>query len=172
PRPAPEQAAAPAHPRPAEAAPASAPARAVREPAPQTAAQDRAAPGPAGALDWVATVSALGLGGPALNLANHCAVAHYAEDELVLILSPRHETLKSANSERRLIEAVQRHLGEQLHVKLKISEPPSETPAQSMVRASETRQREAEETVASDELTSRLGEVFDAQVVPGSVKPV
>jgi len=172
--PAPEKtaSAAPPRPSPAEPEPVPAPARAVREPAPPVAAQDRAATGPAGELDWVATVSALGLGGPALNLANHCAVAHYGEDELVLTLSPRHETLKSANSERRLIEAVKRHMGEQFQVKFKISEPPSETPAQSMVRASEARQREAEETVAGDELTSRLGEVFDAQVVPGSVKPV
>ncbi|MFW5452924.1 DNA polymerase III subunit gamma/tau [Thioalkalivibrio sulfidiphilus] len=157
------------------------PAPAVREPRVPEPAASRPAPAPAptpastaapGGLDWVATVAAMGLGGPVLNLANHCAVGRYADGELVLTLASRHETLKSSNSERRLIEAVRQHLGEDLKVRIEIGEPAAETPAQSQVRASEERQRAAEAAVAGDELTARLGEVFGAQVVPGSVKPV
>jgi DNA polymerase III subunit gamma/tau len=123
-------------------------------------------------LDWAATVQSLGLSGPALNLANHCAPGRRTEDKLVLLLSPSHEAMKSPTSERRLIEAIKRHLGAQLDVHIELGRPETETPAQSAVRADVERQEAAEAAVADDELTARLGEVFDARVVPGSVKPV
>ena len=123
-------------------------------------------------LDWTATVPALGLSGPALNLANHCAPGHRTDDELVLLLSPSHEAMKSAASERRVIDAVRRHLGADLKVRIVLDQPDAETPAESLARAGAERQEAAEAAVAEDELTARLGETFDARVVPGSVKPV
>jgi DNA polymerase III subunit gamma/tau len=123
-------------------------------------------------LDWTATVPALGLSGPALNLANHCAPGRRTDDELVLVLPPSHEAMKSAASERRVIDAVRGHLGAHLKVRIVLEQPDAETPAESAVRASAERQAAAEAAVAEDELTARLGETFDARVVPGSVKPV
>jgi DNA polymerase III subunit gamma/tau len=154
----------------AQAAPAQ-PA-AVRESPPPERAPAGARPGPEGPLDWSATVPALGLAGPALNLANHCALGRMTADELVLTLAPRHEAMKSAASERRLVEAVKRHLGEHMRVRLEIGKSVAETPAQSMERASAERQQAAEEAIAADELTVRLGEAFEARLVPGSVKPL
>jgi DNA polymerase III subunit gamma/tau len=156
---------------PAQAAPAR-PAAVRESPPPERAPVAGAGPRQEGPLDWGATVPALGLAGPALNLANHCALGRITGDELVLTLAPRHEPMKSAASERRLVEAVKRHLGEHMQVRLEIGEPVAETPAQSSERASVERQQAAEEAIAADELTARLGETFDARLVPGSVKPL
>jgi DNA polymerase III subunit gamma/tau len=123
-------------------------------------------------LDWASVVPTLGLSGPALNLANHCAPGRRSTDELVLLLSPSHEAMKSSTSERRLIEAVRRHLGAEMKVRIELGQAQAETPAESAVRAGAERQQAVETAVAEDELTARLGEVFDARVVPGSVKPV
>jgi DNA polymerase III subunit gamma/tau len=157
--------AAPAQRRAAEGA---SPRAGKPEPAPAAATTgNRDAP-----LDWTTTVPALGLSGPALNLANHCAPGRRTDDELVLVLSPSHEAMKSAASERRVIDAVRRHLGADLKVRIVLEQPDAETPAESSARASTERQEAAEAAVAEDELTASLSETFDARVVPGSVKPV
>ncbi|OOG24227.1 DNA polymerase III subunit gamma/tau, partial [Thioalkalivibrio denitrificans] len=83
------------------------------------------------ALDWTATVAALGLSGPVLNLAKHCAPGRATDKELVLMLAPSHEAMKSAASERRLVEAVKRQLGEHLSVRIELGQPQIETPAAS-----------------------------------------
>lgn len=152
-------------PEPPPAAPAARSEPAPAQPAPP-------APARSGPLDWAVMVPELGLSGPALNLANHCAPGRHTDDELVLVLSPSHEAMKSRASEQRLIDAVRRRLGEHLRVSVELGQAGTETPADAARRADAARQQAAETAVADDELTARLGEVFDARVVPGSVKPV
>ena len=122
--------------------------------------------------DWSAVVAGLGLAGMAAQLAQNCALLERSETQWVLGLAPQHESLKTPNSVQRLEAAVKKAYGEELRVVIKLGEAEVVTPAVLQQQASDARQQAAEAAIAADPMTQALGEVFGAEVIPGSIRPV
>ena len=56
-------------------------------------------------------------------------------------------------------------------MKIQASEAQIETPAMSRERAAEEKQKAAESSVEHDDFIQAMQDAFDAEVVPGTVKP-
>lgn len=121
---------------------------------------------------WGELIQRLGLRAMAKALATNCTLQSIEGDLVRLVLAPEHEDLRTAKAEERLREALSRELGRDLRLRIEIGVPPAETPAQAQARSSQERQAGAEAAIAGDQVARDIVETFDAELIPGSVKPL
>jgi DNA polymerase III subunit gamma/tau len=122
--------------------------------------------------DWPATVAALGLQGPASQLAAHCVLVARTGDVVQLRLDAAGEHYRRPQLEQKLAEALSNHYGTTVRLSIAVSEAEEATPARQLARAADDRQRAAEQAIDADANVRTLREVFGATVQPGSVKPL
>ncbi|HVN41650.1 MAG TPA: DNA polymerase III subunit gamma/tau [Steroidobacteraceae bacterium] len=167
------------------AAPAGPGPRAQARPAPP-AARERpvgAAPapkvmpvapaGPAGAeADWPQIVAALGLQGPAGQLAAHCVLVGREGSLFKLRVDRDGEHFRRPQLEEKLSQALAQHIGAPVRLEIATGGDGAATPARQQSQAAEERQRAAEQAIDSDPAVRAMREVFGATVKPGSVRPL
>jgi DNA polymerase-3 subunit gamma/tau len=122
--------------------------------------------------DWPAIVAALGLQGPASQLAAHCVLVGRSGDVIQLRLDAAGEHFRRPQLEQKLAEALSNHYGTSVRLSIAMSEAEEATPARQIARAADDRQRAAEQAIEADPNVRTLREVFGATVQPGSVKPL
>lgn len=123
--------------------------------------------------EWHAMVGSLQLSGVVQQLAMHCALIRRNGDTLELGLDPDCVALRTKEREARLQEAVQKLPGNQdLRLIINDGGANSESPAARAERQRAERQAKAEEDIAQDGNIKALMETFDAQVRPGTVRPI
>jgi DNA polymerase-3 subunit gamma/tau len=122
--------------------------------------------------DWRATVEALGLQGPASQLAAHCALVGRSGDVVKLRLDPAGEHFRRPQLEQKLAEALSRHYGATVRLAIELGATEDATPARQQALAADERQRSAERSIESDENVRAMRDIFGATVQPGSVKPL
>ena len=157
--------------RPARAERAAPPAAAKPAPAsvPPPAAASRET---ASDEQWPQLIAQLPLQGVVRALANNCALIRREGKVLHLALAPAHASLRNPKLEERLQEALSAHLGEKVKLQFSVTQPAAETPAALQERQSQDRMRAAQESIAQDNHVKTLQEMFDARVVPDSVRPL
>jgi DNA polymerase-3 subunit gamma/tau len=136
------------------------------------AAVHAAATADAATGDWPATVAALGLQGPASQLAAHCVLVGRKGDVVQLRLDAAGEHYRRPQLEQKLAEALSSHYGTPVRLSIALAEAEEATPARQLARAADERQRAAEQAIDADANVRTLREVFGATVQPGSVKPL
>ncbi|MBK1690761.1 DNA polymerase III subunit gamma/tau [Ectothiorhodospira mobilis] len=124
-----------------------------------------------GPLDWDHLAGRLGLTGLAGELARHCALMDRQAGELVLGLDAAHGHLNTERSREKLEAAVRSVLGEAMRVRIQVGETQGETPAARQARHQAERQQAAERAIREDPVVRGVMETFDAELVPGSVRP-
>jgi DNA polymerase III subunit gamma/tau len=122
--------------------------------------------------DWPTTVAALGLQGPASQLAAHCVLVGRKGDVVQLRLDAAGEHYRRPQLEQKLAEALSSHYGTPVRLSIAVTEGEEATPARQQARAADDRQRAAEQAIDADANVRTLREVFGATVQPGSVKPL
>ena len=105
-------------------------------------------------------------------LANNCAMIRRDGNTFHLELAPAHASLRNSKVEERLQEALSAHFGEKVRLMFAVTQPSAETPAALRERVSQDRLRSAQEAIAQDNHVKTLQEMFDARVVPDSIRPV
>ena len=126
------------------------------------------APGPE---TWGQALQQANLSGMVKALANHCMMHSCEQGEIRLILGKQHESLLSDKLVARLTTALNEYYGEAFKLKIKLSDDKPDSPAERQRRDIEQRQMEAEAAIASDPLVDDFKQHFDAEVIPGSIKP-
>ena len=121
---------------------------------------------------WHRLVEQLSLQGMLRVLANNCALMNREANTFHLALAPAHASLRNSKMEERLQEALSAHLGEKVKLSFTITQPNAETPAALQERISQDRMRSAEEAIVQDNHVKTLQEMFDARIVPDSIRPV
>jgi DNA polymerase-3 subunit gamma/tau len=182
----PDAAAEPA-PAPGTAAPGThagrgAPTRAAAPAASATAAAADAAATPVaagatpdGEADWQALIGRLELSGLGRQLAANCAWVGRERDLVRLRLDPRSEALRTANTEERLTQALQKHFGPQTRLVIESGEAgdaAADTPARREAREAERQLASARSALEQDPTVRALQDRFGAAVQPDSVKPL
>ncbi len=142
------------------------------EASPEAATPEPSAPIAAPAQDWAEILQALGLRAMAHTLASNCTLIEVDEATIRLALARQHEDLCTRNAEQRLQEALQAYYGRPLKLKIEITQPQTETPAQAVQRGEQERQQEAQSAIETDHVAQALKDAFGAELVPGSVKPL
>jgi len=128
--------------------------------------------------DWCSIVRALSLGGLVKQLAINCVWKSREEGIIVLQLEQGHSNLLNPKAKLRLQQALGEYfdIDAQLQIeiiKTTVASPQSgmETPAQTLQREQQQRQQQAEQSINNDSFVQTLKETFNAEIIPGSVKP-
>ena len=151
--------------------PAAAPAALMPNPAaPAVVAPDTARADDA--EGWAQTVEALGLEAFTKSLARNSEVAEDAGDQVHLRLDPAVSHLLTEERSRALGEALTRHRGQPVTVKVTLAEAAlQQTPARLHAAAAAIQQREAESRLKADPTLQALQQQFGATIRRGSVRP-
>lgn len=159
----------PARSRPVVVAPASTPAGRP-EPPPKPAA---APPGPTATTgDWESMIEAMGLVGMSRQLAHHCVLQNVTSQSCHLALDPQFAQLRTPQVESTLEKALATHLRHPIKLTISMESGIEETPAMRQQRIEEERRKNAELVIARDENVRAIQELFGAQIIPGSVRPL
>jgi DNA polymerase-3 subunit gamma/tau len=121
--------------------------------------------------DWCTLVPNLGLSAMVRELANNCRGLGLEEGVVVLGLSNPKSHLATENARSKLADSLSAYFGQPLSIRIEVTEDEGETPEQNRQRAAEDRQRQAEKSIQDDSFIRALEETFDAELVPGTVKP-
>jgi DNA polymerase-3 subunit gamma/tau len=121
--------------------------------------------------DWVTLLPNLGLSAMVKELANNCFVEGWGEGQVTLGIDKGKEYLATDKSRERITQCMNKYFGQELSVRIEASEAKVETPAMSRERAEQEKQKAAETSVEHDDFIQAMQDAFDAEVVPGSVKP-
>jgi len=160
---------------------AAAPKQVVKEPAPPPPPQQESAEkAPAkpkscssvGTQDWRQIMEGLAVSGMVRQLAANCMLLEQDGNTIRLGLDDGHKTLRTPKAEKRLQQA----LGEYFDVDIRLeidtyTDNNYETPAQAEVREKDERQQQAEKSIEEDGFVQAMKETFNAEVIPGSVRP-
>jgi len=115
--------------------------------------------------DWDEILPSLGLTGPTLALAQHCALRTLTQNELQLILQPKYAALSNARQLQRIQDAMTTYAGNPVKVTIRIEENQLETPADVAVKRVEKKKESAKKAIASDAAVQRIVKTFDATVI-------
>jgi DNA polymerase-3 subunit gamma/tau len=121
--------------------------------------------------DWAALVDALGLRGAAQQLAANCAYKRREGATLYLEINAAHQQMATDQLVGRLEEALSRHHGESLKVRIQVGEGALVTPAVLDEKRDAERLAAAQSAIAADPRVRELCETFGTQVNPELVKP-
>ncbi len=131
--------------------------------------------------DWRDVVNALGLGGLVKQLAINCTMKQRDGCSILLHIASGHSNLINLKAKQRLQQALGEYFNIDAQLEIKVVNKvaagnsdinKSETPAQATQRETEQRQQQAVESINEDSFTQSLKENFNAEIIPGSVKPV
>ena len=127
----------------------------------------------AGSSDWRDVVNSLGLGGLVKQLAINCTMKQRDGCNIVLQIASGHSNLLNPKAKQRLQQALGEYfnIDAQLEITV-VDQVESESPAQTAQRETVQRQQQAVESINEDSFTQTLKENFNAEIIPGSVKPV
>jgi DNA polymerase-3 subunit gamma/tau len=135
--------------------------------------------GHAASNDWREVVNGLGLGGLVKQLAINCTMQQRDGCKIVLHINSGHSNLINLKAKQRLQQALGEYfnIDAQLEIKVTSNNDSSnvsdhETPAQTTQRETDQRQQQAVESINEDSFTQSLKETFNAEIIPGSVKPI
>jgi len=132
--------------------------------------------------DWRSIVQALSLGGLVKQLAMNCAFKQREGNTVFLQLAQGHSNLITPQAKQRLQQALGEYfnIDAQLTIELFNAESAqdskqqtvAETPAQTTQREQAQRQQQSEQSMNEDSFVQILKDNFNAEIIPGSVKPV
>jgi DNA polymerase-3 subunit gamma/tau len=122
--------------------------------------------------DWPAFVATLGLDAAARQLAANCALAAQSSTGLHLSIEPRNAHLLTESLKVRVAAAVSAGFGDERKVSFAIDQGVNDTVAARQARSEDEKQRKAREAIAADANVRAMGELFSAEVVADSVRPV
>ena len=144
------------------------------EPAPAAASVAFAenAGGTAADTDWHELLPELKLSGMARELAQHCELRSLDGGQIVLRLAPVHRHLQMKPAQDKLQQALSERLGRPLILRIELAETEGATPAASAQRAREERQEKAVAAIEQDGFVREVIEMFDAQLIESSIKPI
>jgi DNA polymerase-3 subunit gamma/tau len=133
--------------------------------------------------DWREILQHLSISGMVRQLAANCVLQKLNDNSVSLLLNAGFKQLRNTKAEKRLQHALSEYFDTDMQLKINIDTNSSnasdvvhtdkiETPAQSMTRETDKRQQEAETAIEEDGFVQAMKKNFNAEVVPGSVKPV
>jgi DNA polymerase-3 subunit gamma/tau len=133
--------------------------------------------------DWRKILQSLSINGMVRQLAANCMLQKINDNSVSLLLDAGFKQLRNVKAEKRLQQALSEYFNADIRLEINI-DPNSknasdvananktETPAQSLTRESSERQQQAETAIEEDGFVQAMKKNFNAEVVPGSVKPV
>ncbi len=147
----------------------------TQAPPPQPVKQAAAKPARAGSgvtQDWRQILEGLAVSGMVKQLAANCVLLQQDGNTIRLGLDAGHRQLLGPKAEKRLQQALGEYFDASIRLEIETGADTSqETPAQAEAREKDERQPKAEKWIEEDSFVQAMKETFNAEVIPGSVRP-
>ena len=125
-----------------------------------------------GTQDWRQIMEGLAVSGMVKQLAANCLLLAQDGNTIRLGLGAGHKQLLSPKAEKRLQQALGEYFDASINLVVEIvTDNNHETPAQTEAREKDERQQQAERSIEEDGFVQAMKETFNAEVIPGSVRP-
>jgi DNA polymerase-3 subunit gamma/tau len=125
-----------------------------------------------GTQDWRQILEGLAVSGMVKQLAANCLLQQQDGNTIVLTLDDGHRQLLNSKAEKRLQQALGEYFDADIRLVIELGKPAAaETPAQAEAREKDQRQVQAEQSIEEDGFVQAMKQNFNAEVVPGSVRP-
>ncbi|MGB5602228.1 MAG: DNA polymerase III subunit gamma/tau [Gammaproteobacteria bacterium] len=122
--------------------------------------------------DWRQIMEGLAISGMVRQLAANCLLLEQDGDTIRLGLDHGYKQLLNPKAEKRLQQALGEYFDANIRLEIETySDDNDETPAQAEEREKNARQQQAEKSIEEDGFVRAMKETFNAEVVPGSVRP-
>ncbi len=122
--------------------------------------------------DWHKILEGLAVNGMVKQLAANCLLLEQDGNTIRLGLDEGHKQLRNKKAEKRLQQALGEYFDANIRLEIEsYIDPDYETPAQSEARGKDERQQKAEQSIEEDGFVQAMKENFNAEVIPGSVRP-
>ena len=122
--------------------------------------------------DWRQILEGLAVSGMVKQLAANCLLLAQDGNTIRLGVGEGHKQLRSPKAEKRLQQALGEYFDANIRLEIEIyTDENNETPAQAEAREKSERQLQAEKSIEEDGFVQAMKETFNAEVVPGSVRP-
>ncbi len=105
-------------------------------------------------------------------LALHCVPVSFEANALALVLVEQFAHLNAPSFVERLQQALSKHMGAEIRIRIDVGEAAVATPAQRAEQALADRQAQAEQAIFEDPLVQDFQRQFDAEVQAGSIRPL
>jgi DNA polymerase-3 subunit gamma/tau len=129
-------------------------------------------PSSTGAQDWRQILDGLAVSGMVRQLAANCLLLEQDGNTIRLGLGGGHRQLLNPKAESRLQQALGEYFDANIRLEITVrTDDNKETPAQAEQREKNERQLQAEKSIEEDGFVRAMKETFNAEVVPGSVRP-
>ena len=103
----------------------------------------------------------------------NCTMQTHDDCNITLNLASGHSNLINPKAKQRLQQALGEYFNIEANLDIKVvKQVESESPAQSTQRETDQRQQQAVESINEDSFAQALKDNFNAEVIPGSVKPI
>ena len=119
--------------------------------------------------DWPNLVSKLNLSGMTLALARHCALIKMQDDIVELSLDATQKPLHTKIQEKRLLDALNQHLGKSFNLSIQVANNIVNTPAKLEQQLQIEQQQQAMQIIEKDANVQKLMQTFNATIQPESV---
>lgn len=137
------------------------------EPAPPIQSAGQGAPPP-----WPDLLKQLRLTGMSHALAMQCTWGDFTDGVVQLKLDKAHAHLRNAGLEERIQDGLETWFGTPVRLRIEVVDTvESTTPAEHQEQACGLRQQHAEQAIDTDPNVTALREMFDAEVIPDSIRP-
>ena len=161
-----------AAPKPAAAVPQESPATAQVEAPAKAPTKTNSRGSNVGTQDWRQIMEGLAVSGMVKQLAANCLLLAQDGNTIRLGLGAGHKQLLSPKAEKRLQQALGEYFDASINLVIEIvTDNNHETPAQTEAREKDERQLQAEKSIEEDGFVQAMKETFNAEVIPGSVRP-
>ncbi len=106
-------------------------------------------------------------------LAINCTFKQRDGNTIKLEIENGHSNLVNPKAKQRLQQALGEYFNIDANLNIKVVQQiETESPAKTVQRETNERQQQAEQSVNEDSFAQTLKESFNAEIIPGSVKPV
>jgi DNA polymerase-3 subunit gamma/tau len=124
-------------------------------------------------LDWNALLGQLNLSGMAQQLAKHCVLQSFADNQLVLNLAAPQKTTNTKMAFDTLQAALGNYFQRPIKLRVEVGEVGTlATPAAVEKQQQQTRQQQAEMSIKQDPFVREVQEVFGARIIENSIKSI
>ena len=125
--------------------------------------------------DWAQILQQLAISGMVKQLAANCLLQKHEANSIVLTLDSRYKQLRNPKAEKRIQGALSEYFDAEISLQIEVADQQvlaAETPAQTGARERDERQQQAEDSIENDGFVQMMKKTMNAEIIPGSVKPV
>ena len=121
---------------------------------------------------WIELIELLKIKGLTKEVCRHAILEISDENTATIVVDKEYDMLRTAQREQEIRDAFETLFNRPIKINFRAADPGSETPQQASAKKERQRIMQADEAIKNDAVIQSLQENLDAEIIPGSIKPL